>query len=129
MDPNRKAWNERQKLLRQALSKPETHAAALALFLEQHAAVHARTVSGANGWNFEAEVWEGLDEAAARRVPPGQEHSIVWCLWHLARIEDATMNLLLAGASQALDEAAGCRGWAWRRARLAMRCRRSRSRR
>ncbi len=103
MDPQRKHWNEQQKLLRQALAKPETHAEAAALFLEQHAAVHAREVSGTSGWVFEEKVWEGLDEAAARRVPPGQEHSIVWCIWHLARIEDATMNVLVAGTAQALD--------------------------
>ncbi len=110
MDPDRKAWNERQRELRQALSDPAEHARALALFLAQHAAVHARDVSGLDGWCFEEQVWQGLDEAAARRIPPGEQHSIAWCFWHLARIEDVTMNLLLAGTPQVLE--AG--GWAAR---------------
>ncbi len=31
------------------------------------------------------------------------EHSIVWILWHLARIEDVTMNMLVAGSKQVFD--------------------------
>ncbi|MBT4311329.1 MAG: DinB family protein, partial [Anaerolineae bacterium] len=33
-----------------------------------------------------------------------QERSIVWCIWHIARIEDVTMNLLVANTEQILEE-------------------------
>jgi hypothetical protein len=51
---------------------------------------------------MEDEVWQGLTEPAARRIPPKCEHSIVWCLWHLTRCEDITMNMLAAGTPQLL---------------------------
>jgi hypothetical protein len=33
-------------------------------------------------------------------MPAGSEHSVAWILFHLARIEDITMNLLVAGTPQ-----------------------------
>ncbi len=33
-------------------------------------------------------------------MPPGGEHSIAWILFHLSRIEDMTMNMLVAGTPQ-----------------------------
>jgi hypothetical protein len=100
MDPNRKQWFDDQKDLRLALKKPIQLEMAIGLFLKQHAPLHAREVSGADGWNPEEEVWSGLSEAQFRYVPAGMEHSIAWCYWHLARIEDITMNLLVAGTDQ-----------------------------
>ena len=37
------------------------------------------------------------------RIIPGKyDHSIAWVVWHMTRIEDATMNLLVAGIPQVL---------------------------
>ncbi len=41
-------------------------------------------------------------KSAARCIPPGGEHSIAWLFWHIARIEDVTMNVLVAGRPQLL---------------------------
>jgi hypothetical protein len=108
MDTNRKFWNEQQKALRQALEGQQ--AGAIALFLSQHAMLHATQVSETDEHSFDNELWQGLDEAATRRVPRTEEHSIAWCIWHLARIEDVTMNLLLAGSEQLFERD----GWAAR---------------
>ncbi len=104
MDANRKFWNDQHQRLRQALARPAEHVSAIQLFLSQHAMVHSAKVSGSGEWSFEDEVWEGLSEAAARRIPRGCDHSIAWTAWHSARIEDVTMNLLVAGSSQVLWE-------------------------
>jgi hypothetical protein len=100
MEPIRKQWNERQKLLRQLLVKPETYSEGIELFLNQHAAVHDSQLSLPAQPTFEAEIWDGLTEGAARCQPPGEDHSIVWCVWHLARVEDITLNQLVAGLPQ-----------------------------
>lgn len=102
MEANRKFWNDQQQLLRQALGKPAEHGEAIRLFLSQHAMVHSAAVSGSTVWSFEDEVWDGLPDAAVRRVPRGCDHSIAWTAWHSARIEDVTMNLLVAGSTQVL---------------------------
>ncbi len=105
MDPNRKLWNEQQQGLRLALSQPIGHSRAIQLFLAQHAMVHAADMSQAGLWSFTDEIWQGLEqEESVRRVPRGCEHSIVWLFWHMARIEDVTMNILVAGCPQIFQE-------------------------
>jgi len=75
----------------------------LTFFLRQHAAVHARDVSG--------QVFAGqrvFGELAddQMRVRPGQGlNSLVWLLWHMARTEDAAVNPVVAGRDQVLDDA------------------------
>jgi len=100
MDPNRKHWNEQLKLLRKALNNPEEHLTAIDLFLRQHAMVHDLEMSNTGLYSFSDEVWDGASETTIRCVPPKFEHSIAWIIWHLARIEDMTMNGLLAGKTQ-----------------------------
>lgn len=102
MDPNRQYWNEQQKKLDQALKRTQDHAQALDLFLNQHAMVHAAGAFQAGLWSFDDEAWDGVSDAAARRVPQGFIHSIAWMLWHTARCEDITLNLLVAGGEQVL---------------------------
>ena len=106
MDQNHEVWNRKHKELRQALGRPhEELSQAKQLFLDVHAPLHAQSVSFTEGWNVEEEIWAGLTEAEFRLIAPGEEHSIAWCLWHLARIEDATMNVLVADRSQVITEA------------------------
>ena len=100
MDANHKLWNDQHKLLRQALSKPDEHPKALELFLRQHAMVHDAETSLAGLPSFADEVWWGASETTIRCLPPKFEHSIAWLIWHIARIEDMTMNVLMAGKSQ-----------------------------
>jgi hypothetical protein len=104
MGPNRKHWNEQQKALRQALTRSDDHQAAMALFLNQHAMVHAAEMSQSDLPSFADEVWDGLTEENFRRIPKNCEDSIAWHIWHLARIEDMTMNVLVAGEAQLLHQ-------------------------
>jgi hypothetical protein len=99
MDPNRKLWNSGHQKLRLAL-KSNDHKKVIEQFLIQHAMVHSRKVSGMDVWSFEDELWQGLTEEAFRAILPKGEHSIAWILFHIARIEDIAMNLLIAGAPQ-----------------------------
>jgi hypothetical protein len=100
MDPNHKLWNEQHKLLRQAFAGTGDHPKAIDLFLCQHAMVHDAALSNSGLPSFADEVWQDAGEATLRCVPPKCEHSIAWLVWHIARIEDMTMNVLLAGKPQ-----------------------------
>ncbi len=107
MEPNRKHWNEQQKLLRQALTEASDHQSAVDLFLSQHAMVHRAEMSDMGLHSFADEVWQDASDDIVRCVPPKFEHSIAWIIWHLARIEDMTMNGLLAGKPQIFHQ----EGW------------------
>jgi hypothetical protein len=98
-------FNSRHSLLRKALADPSTPSIAIDAFLAQHAFVHSSKVSEHPAPTYADkaladETLAGLSEAAFRAIPPGCEHSIAWILWHMARIEDVTMNMLLMNKKQ-----------------------------
>lgn len=99
-NPNREHWNDQQQALRQALANPLEYQRAIELFLDQHAMLHAADMSGSGLWSFADEAYGGLGEKTMRCVPRGGEHSIAWVIWHITRIEDVTMNLLVTGSPQ-----------------------------
>lgn len=107
--PKRKLLNQQQTTLRQILTSKQPHDQAIQAFLDQHAHLHAHKVvagepSAANLWSYEDEILHDLSEDQMRTIPGNHEHSIVWCLWHLARIEDVAMNLLVGGTRQVFWE-------------------------
>ena len=95
-----KAWNKRQVKLRETLLRFDSPQQAMELFMTQHAMVHSAAVARQGLPSFEDEVLEGMSEEQIRRLPSSEEHSVAWLLWHIARIEDVTMNVLVAGESQ-----------------------------
>jgi hypothetical protein len=102
----RRVWNEQHAILRRLLMKDHDYAAALPIFLDHHGTVHAAKLR-AGVWSFQDEVLEGLTPQQLRYCVPKIPHSAVWKLWHIARIEDVTMNLLLADSPQVLHSG----GW------------------
>jgi hypothetical protein len=87
---------------------------ALSFFLVQHASVHSSEIGGAPLSYFDR-VLGGLTEADLRARPTPGVNSIVWLLWHMARVEDASVNLVVAHRPQVLDDAWGRRlGVPWR---------------
>ncbi len=99
MNPNRKLWNEGHQKLRRTLATND-HKKALELFLSQHAMIHSAKVSRSKLWSFEDEILNDMTEDQIRCIPPKGEHSIAWIIFHLARVEDITMNMLVAGTPQ-----------------------------
>ncbi len=104
IETRRRLWNQQQKELRSALASPGEHQKALELFHSQHAALHSSALAESEAWSLADEVWKDLSADIARRIPRNCEHSIVWNMWHLARIEDVTMNVLVAGGPQIMLE-------------------------
>ena len=86
MNANRQLWAQQQQRLRQALATKDQHQEAIRLFLSQHAMVHSASMAQSGAWSFEDEVLDGLAEKELRTRPAEQSNSIVWLLWHMARI-------------------------------------------
>jgi len=101
----RRAWNENHKLLTEIILKPNEHFRALELFLHHHALLHSSKMSNECIPTLEDVVLERLEERTFRRYPvnaPDTKNSIAWHLWHMARVEDMTMNILVADGQQVL---------------------------
>jgi hypothetical protein len=103
LETNRKICQKQQRELRHKLLSAGEYQQACQLFFKQHAMLHSEIISGAGHFSLEDEVFEDLDDEKARRIPPTSEHSIAWNIWHIARIEDVAMNMLVAGTPQVMD--------------------------
>ena len=104
IETNRKLLLKRQSELRKVLERLDDFDVAMKMFTQQHAQVHRAVVSKSGLWSFADAVLDGLTQAEIRRIPGKEVHSIAWCLWHIARIEDATMNLLVDGGEQVFNQ-------------------------
>ena len=99
-----KSWSQKHKELRRLLSDKDQHERAIELFLSQHAVLHSAKMSQTDSWSYEDEILDDMSEELMRRIPRNCEHSVAWAIWHIARIEDVTMNMLIAGTRQLFDQ-------------------------
>lgn len=100
LEANRKICQRQQTELRHMLLSNDRGSDAFQLFFKQHAMLHSARMSQSEHFSLADEVFEDLSEEIARRIPLTSENSIVWNIWHIARIEDVTMNILVAGNPQ-----------------------------
>ncbi|WP_042201501.1 DinB family protein [Paenibacillus camerounensis] len=100
----RKVWNENHKALTGLLGRPDKQSEAADLFLEQHRWLYASGEAGGLA-TYEDVIMNTLGEQTFRAYPvrtSASRNSIAWHLWHAARIEDITMNVLISGREQIL---------------------------
>ena len=106
MDLNqRKEWNQNHKKLTSIILKPNEHKTAVAIFLNQHRLLHASGMSNSPVATLEDDLMNDMSEEIFRQYPaeaPDTKNSIAWHLWHVTRIEDMAMNVLLVGDQQVL---------------------------
>jgi hypothetical protein len=100
MESQLKHWNDQHQLLRRLLLQDKAYPQAVPVFLDHHAAVHAAKLQAGAHWSWHAEVLSGLTPDQLRYTPKNGPHSAAWRIWHMARIEDVTMNVLLADGTQ-----------------------------
>ena len=78
---------------------------ALELLLRDHARTHAQGVGEAEGGlAIGGFTFNNLDDDQMRQRPGEGLNSLAWLVWHMARIEDMCVNLLVAGRPQVLQE-------------------------
>jgi hypothetical protein len=106
MDLNqRKRWNENHKKLTSLILKPIEHKNTIDLFLHQHSLLHSSRISNPSLVTLEDELIKDINEETFRKYPvaaPDTKNSIVWHIWHITRIEDMTMNILVNNDEQVL---------------------------
>lgn len=73
------------------------------LFLSIHAALHLSSVSGCSKNAVDDLIFD-LEKQEYVIMPTKNDETIAWVLWHIARIEDITMNILVAGEPQIFDD-------------------------
>jgi hypothetical protein len=102
VEVNRQYWSDQQQHFRRLLLHSHRYTEAIHAFLEQHAMLHTASLMPGYRWSFQDEISADLTDEQLRQIPRGSLHSIAWLLWHIARTEDVTINLLLANTDQLL---------------------------
>lgn len=95
--------SEQHKELSRIIRKAEELERSKSLFLEIHARLNASVVSG-TGSNEVDTLLCDLNRNEYAIMPTSKDETIAWVLWHIARIEDLTMNVLVAGEEQVFNQ-------------------------
>ncbi|MBM5570956.1 MULTISPECIES: hypothetical protein [Deefgea] len=95
-----KEWSAQLQQLRELIKDPAQHLQAIECAQVLHAQVFTSEMSGNVELTFEDQLWNGLTDWAARHGVNSKGRTVVYGIWHCTRIEDITMNLLLADAPQ-----------------------------
>lgn len=75
---------------------------AIGFFLLQHGQLHAAEAGA--GESYADRVFNRLTDDQMRARPGRSLNSLVWLLWHMARTEDAAVNLVVADGRQVLED-------------------------
>ena len=89
------------------LTRPDDHARAIDLFLNQHAMLHAPEMANAGVIPSETGLWEGIQNRLCAVSPANEDHSIAWSIWHLARDRGHDHDVLAACATNCCGRPTG----------------------
>ncbi len=103
MEDKKLIWGLNQKKLREIILKKDKFEEAIGLCLEQHEMVHASEMSKRADKTFDDILWEDLEDETFRRIMNKKGRTIAYGMWHSARIEDITMNILVANTEQVIN--------------------------
>lgn len=87
--------NAEIKKLKELFKKQDTFEEGKQKFLEFHANCYLSKMSKRKEKTFEDLLWENLSEPILRTAVNEKGRTILYGLWHSARIEDMTMNILV----------------------------------
>ena len=101
---NKKDWGSHLQRLKIIIRNPEHTEEARQAILNLHSMMFVSEMSGSSSATFEDELWEGVTEHILRNATNSKGRTILYGLWHSARIEDITMSLLVAGKPQLFEK-------------------------
>ena len=97
------SWSEKHKELGKLVRKKDGWMQARDLFLELHGKLHRSTVANDRS-NYIDPLLQDLSREEYAIMPTSKDDTIAWCIWHMARIEDLTMSILVGGKDQVFDQ-------------------------
>ncbi|MFV0395273.1 MAG: DinB family protein [Coprobacillaceae bacterium] len=97
-------WNPLQKKLRENIKKEEMFIDSKELLLHLHGLLHQKEVYQSKEDTFLDQLYQITDNNNWAIMPGEKDVTVVWNLWHITRIEDLTLNLLIKPDTQVLNE-------------------------
>lgn len=97
-------WNIKQKRLKEIIRKEDCFKEAKELFLSMHNSVHFSKVTNSKTSTIIDEVFLNINKDDCYIMPTSKDVTIAWNIWHITRIEDLTINLLVNNSNQILTD-------------------------
>lgn len=95
--------SEDHKELNKIIRKQDSIEAAKKLFLDLHKKLHLSNIT--EGEENEVDrLFSDLEPLEYAVMPTSKDETIAWVIWHIARIEDLTMGILVSGEDQLFNE-------------------------
>jgi hypothetical protein len=92
-------WSVRHQDLGKMIRKKESAADAINLALDLHSELHMSAVSGSTENTVDL-IFKDLQNQEYAVMLSSRDETIAWAVWHIARIEDLTMNILANSGAQ-----------------------------
>ncbi|TLG76711.1 DinB family protein [Culicoidibacter larvae] len=96
-------WNPKQARMRKLIRKADGFDEAMQICMDLHASVHFGIVSNRRMLTYADLICDGLVDDDYRQHPLKNSYTIAWNIWHMTRIEDLTMNLLVRETEQVFN--------------------------
>ncbi len=98
-------WTPHREELAKKIRSKQNFESALELALQMHTKVHFKSMLPESEIEtFWDGIWNGLTDEQLSVQPTSKDNTIVWCLWHITRIEDIVSNILIHEGSQVFDD-------------------------
>ncbi len=98
-------WSARHKELGSIIRKPDFFPKAVEMVLSLHEELHTSKVGNSENENNIDALFKDLKQNEYAVMSSPKAETIAWAVWHLARIEDITMNLLVNNGPQVFNAA------------------------
>ena len=100
---DKKCWNNKLQELRKIIHIPECTEISKELIFELHKEVHVSKVYDFQNESLEDLIWNDFNEELFRTATDEKGRTVLYGIWHSARIEDITTNLLVANNEQIFE--------------------------
>lgn len=98
-------WSNRHKELSMIIRKTDYFTKIITMILDLHKELHTSKVSNSANNNKIDMLFDDLLPKDYAIMPTKKDETIAWAIWHITRIEDLTMNILINNDAQVFDEA------------------------
>jgi len=107
--PNEKIqqWKEKMNFLESIIFIEQNFMDSKRLLIDLHAEVHSSSITSDCEETLDDYLWKDMDETCFRTLSNGERVTIAWSIYHISRIEDMTMNILVSNGNQVFLE----EGW------------------
>lgn len=97
-------WKEKMGYLESIIFNEHKFVESISLLTDLHSKVHSSEITPDGEETIEDILWKDMEETCFRTLSSGEKVTIAWSIYHVSRIEDMTMNVLVGNRDQVFLE-------------------------